>query len=325
MEDRAVAIMANYEMTVLSSSKGRGVLLCETDSGTVVLQEYRGPVGKAAIIDELMHRVLNCTEILVDEFIRNKEGELLSVDRDRKIYIVKKYLKGRECASKDEKDLCAAMRCLARIHLCTEQTDIRSPQMYPFSPEDEMLRHNREMNRVRNFIRGRQPKTDFELVLLKYYQKFAEQASTTVAKMQQEDFSSFYAEIAQKGQFTHGDYQYHNVQFVGDEPAVLNFEHCQWDSCVRDVALMLRKTMEKSDWNEELGNKMLTEYEAVRALRAQERRQLYYRLAYPEKFWKILNSYFNSNKAFISMQYMGKLETLLNQEDAKVAFLKHLL
>ncbi len=53
----------------------------------------------------------------------------------------------------------------------------------------------------------------------------------------------------------------------------------------------------------------------------EEYRQLYYRLAYPEKFWKIVNFYYNSGKAWIPDKNMEKLVKVMQQEKSKQAFL----
>ena len=50
--------------------------------------------------------------------------------------------------------------------------------------------------------------------------------------------------------------------------------------------------------------------------------QLYYRFAYPEKFWKIVNFYYNSRKVWIPGRHMEKLERLLIQQGVKKAFLE---
>lgn len=49
---------------------------------------------------------------------------------------------------------------------------------------------------------------------------------------------------------------------------------------------------------------------------------LYYRLAYPEKFWKIANFYYNSGKAWIPEKYQEKLLKVNRQEQEKKEFLK---
>ena len=50
--------------------------------------------------------------------------------------------------------------------------------------------------------------------------------------------------------------------------------------------------------------------------------QLYYRFAYPEKFWKIVNFYYNSGKAWIPGRNMEKLEKLFAQDKEKQDFLE---
>lgn len=50
--------------------------------------------------------------------------------------------------------------------------------------------------------------------------------------------------------------------------------------------------------------------------------QLYYRLLYPEKFWKIVNFYYNSGKAWIPDKNLEKLEKICEQEQQKTEFLE---
>mgnify|MGYP002535898991 CR=1 FL=1 len=69
---------------------------------------------------------------------------------------------------------------------------------------------------------------------------------------------------------------------------------------------------------------MLEAYEEVRPLDVLSRIDLYYRLAYPEKFWKIANSYYCMNKAWISVKNTEKLKTAIKQTEEKKMFLKEL-
>ena len=48
---------------------------------------------------------------------------------------------------------------------------------------------------------------------------------------------------------------------------------------------------------------------------------MYYRLAYPEKFWKIVNFYYNSRKVWIPERNREKLQLVVEQEKEKQAFL----
>ena len=58
-----------------------------------------------------------------------------------------------------------------------------------------------------------------------------------------------------------------------------------------------------------------------RPLSARSYVELYYRLAYPEKFWKIVNFYYNSRKVWIPERNREKLQLVVEQEKEKQAFL----
>ena len=70
-----------------------------------------------------------------------------------------------------------------------------------------------------------------------------------------------------------------------------------------------------------LGAQLLETYEGERPLSRDSRADLYYRLAYPEKFWKIVNFYYNSGKAWIPGKNQEKLERVIQQEKDKQHFL----
>ena len=94
------------------------------------------------------------------------------------------------------------------------------------------------------------------------------------------------------------------------------------DSPIRDLSLFFRKMMEKNNWREELGQQILQSYQKQKPLSENDRIQLYYRLSYPEKFWKIVNFYYNSSKVWIPEKNREKLEKILKQEEEKSRFLK---
>ena len=121
--------------------------------------------------------------------------------------------------------------------------------------------------------------------------------------------------------FCHGDYQYHNILQGGSGWLLVNFEKYIRDNPVRDLYLLLRKLLEKENWSVSLGAELLEAYEKERPVSAHSRIDLYYRLAYPEKFWKIANFYYNSGKAWIPGKNQEKLERVIAQEQEKQHFL----
>ena len=57
MNDRAVGVLEQYDITVSRTFKGRGTIICETDQGMCVLKEYRGKSEKLELLNGLQEKI----------------------------------------------------------------------------------------------------------------------------------------------------------------------------------------------------------------------------------------------------------------------------
>lgn len=176
---------------------------------------------------------------------------------------------------------------------------------------------------MRNFIASRKKKNDFERGFLKSFEVFYGEA-LAVVKLQKEELEKAAGASGKESIFgiCHGDYNQHNVVFSRQGIAVLNFEKSSYGIQVSDLGNFMRKILEKHNWNMGLGMDMVNAYHKIRPLGRQEMRQLYIRLAYPEKFWKITNHYFNTSKAWVCGRNLEKLDKFISQNEARESFLR---
>ncbi len=320
MNDRAVSLLEQYEIEVNRTWKGRGAILCDSDRGLLILKEYCGPADKVEFQDYLLKHINESGIVQVESILRTKENELIVYDQDRVAYIVKTYCDGRECNHRDLEECRKAVSTLAKLHSVSDlsRCDMLSEQPV-YLVEKEYEKHNRELKKVRKFLREKSQKTDFEIYLMKHYDYFMNNA------LQITDELRYYAYEEDSYEFPivcHGDYQYHNIMQTDSGSVLLNFEKCVRDYPVRDLYLFMRKLLEKNNWSQTLGDMLLESYNKERNLTDRDYKQLYYRLAYPEKFWKIVNFYYNSGKAWIPGRNMEKIEKLFAQEREKQLFLE---
>ena len=326
VNDRAVSLFDNYEIEVKRTWKGRGAILCESDKGLLILKEYHGPMNKIYFQDTLLKHIKESGCLHVESILKTKEDELIVYDQDRIPYIVKSYFEGKECNNRDVEECRDAVRVLAKLHNCSDLSDWEELVSQPvFRIEKEYEKHNKELKKVRRFLREKSQKTAFEIYLMEHYDYFFDIALQVTGEMhyyiydgktkKQEGFPEFSI-------VCHGDYQYHNIIQTSDGMALINFEKCVRDNPVRDLYLFMRKLLEKNNWSLTLGDTLLCAYNEEKTLSENDYMQLYYRFAYPEKFWKIVNFYYNSGKAWIPGRNMEKLEKLLAQEKMKQEFLE---
>lgn len=334
MNDRALKVLDEYELDIISTRRGRGSYILETSKGLRILSDYTGSEKKALFQNCIMGQIREGGYEKVDLILPNKEGNLIVKDWEENKYVLKEWYVGRECDTSSESEILAAVSNLASLHrlmylkqeqTCTMEETALDALYETFRqnftapmPFEELQAHNAELKKIRSFIRKKNTKGEFERLFLRSFERYFTQAEKALEWLNGQKFSKPCAE----GSVCHGDYNHHHVLMSGYDMATTNFECVRFDFQVNDLYLFMRKILEKHDWNPKLGMKMLETYMQIRPLPQQERRLLYVRLLYPVKFRKLANYYYGSNKAWVSRRYLDKLEKLNHQEEKKAQFVR---
>lgn len=347
MNDRAVAVLEQYDFVVNNTRKGRGAMIAETDKGMIGLWEYVGKTERLFLCKDVCDRVEASGFCNIDNLIPNKEGKLFVTDLDGKNYVVKRYVDGRECDVTDGRECRYIVGEIAKMHRImefgevlglkrTKETDPEMEKEVEKAAEKETEKMEREpvirdfskreaeLNRVRSFIRKQSKKGEFELAFLKQYAYFDDLAKEADRFLDGACLERLSDMVAQKGMYCHGECNQHNILIGVSKIAATHFEKCCMDIQIRDLYLFLRKILEKNNWSCALGFSILEEYEKNKPLSVDEKRYLYARLLYPERFWKIANAYLNKRKSLPPRRQLEKLNALIAIEGARMDFLKQL-
>lgn len=327
MYNREEEILEQYEVEIRSTVKGRGALGCDTDKGTMLLKEFRGSGERAIFLHDILE-YLSEKDFEAETIVLSREGETLVKDEiNQTSYLLKNWFPGRECDVRNRDDILSAVRKLAQLHSLTAGYDGNIPEFLK-ADEDSLLReyerHNRELNKVRNYIRNKNKKNEFEMLFMKEYENYKTQAQEVTEQLKNQLKNLDEKTKKQMRGLCHGDYNQHNVLMSQGEWVILNFEQMTYDILVQDLANFIRKILEKYNWNTGLGIEMITAYDEIRKMLPEELEQLYLRLAYPKKYWKIANHYSSSRKSWISGRDIEKLEKVMEQEPLRKQFLKML-
>ncbi len=323
MNERGLKVLEQYDFKVLGTRRGRSSFLCDTDQGLKLITEFQGTGKRLGFQNVILNKIREQGYPLVDRAVENAKGELVTKDKDDTSYVVKDWFEGRECDTKNEEEILASVRNLARIHKMMHLPGDELQESYIGEKLGaEYLRRNREIKKVYTFVQERRKKNAFESCYLKTYFRFMEQAFQAVKELEQSDYETLYEQEIRRGSLCHGDYNQHQVLFTKKGIATTNFTKCKYDVQVGDLYHFMRKILEKQNWNPRIGRAMLAEYDRQIPLKKEELQYLKIRLIYPEKFWKLANYYYNHKKAWVSEKSTEKLQILIAQEQKREAFLK---
>lgn len=318
MKEKLREVLDQYDVNVTQFYRGRGAFYCQTESGLRILKEYWGSTERLLMEYQLKERLIHAGFSMVDQLVKNKEGEFIVQDRYRTPFIMKQYFEGRECNIRDESDICDGAKNLARLHRTLRQIETKDLETYEgVAPFLMFQKRNRELKKVKAYMQKKSRKNDFEIAYIACYPMFFEEASNAWKELSRLN----YGMKRENSNICHGAYHQHNILFTSDGIATVNFEKFGRNNQLLDLYLFLRKIMEKNQYRFSYLRLALEAYDEEMKLENDNYMFLYFMFLYPEKFWKISNQYLNEKKCWISPKMLEKLSYIIQQNEQRKQFL----
>lgn len=344
MNDWGKSVLNQYALEFDSIRRGKGVLICTVGKKEYCLLPFRGSEKRleeeAGLLDFLTGR-----GHLVDSMVQTAEGGYIARNEYQDSFILRVWHPGEECISTDEEKLIRGVKKLACLHLDmvhvpelgadagTEPVQESEGTGVKRDPEESRLienceelfaRHSRELKKIQTFVKRRKQKTAFEELVTGSFPAHMEQAQEAARLLAASGYQELLKQAVKDRCFTHGTYNYHYIYLLKETEAVTNFSRYAIQAQILDLYEFLRKSMEKNAWDQGLGERLIGAYNAIKPVSDQELLVLSACLLYPEKYWKQLNTYYNSNKAWIPLRSQEKLTLAVEQSGLREKFVKKL-
>ena len=323
MYNQTEAMLAKYEIEMKQTSKGRGSYICDTDQGQKELCQFRGSMERGEALKEFLQKISGLG-LEMEEIMVSKEGT--SVVRDEgtgESFLLRSVREGTKLDAHKWEDMKNAANLLGRYHSVSCSIPIEEVPMIfretEENPLEDARRHHRELIRIRNQIRSKKKKNEFESLFLENCGGFIATAERALSRLESTALETL------PWCMCHGDYNQHNVIRQGAKWYMVHMEQLTYAPAITDLAFYLRKLLEKNDWNQALGKSLIGEYEKQRNLSPEELQCLGALLLFPERFWKVTNHYMNSKKAWVSQRDIEKLRKAIGQEKVRLEFAEMLI
>jgi len=328
MEDKISDLLAQYDLVVYRAGRVKGAWILETDRGLKSLGGCSYSEGKVAFEQKVKLLAAEHGFPALDLYVENKERGFLVQGPYNEQFVMRDWFYGDECDAKNKEHVLQAVETLARLHNCMNGLSLSSEEqtfcMQQRVPE-LLERRNKELRRVRTYIRSKKQKTVFEQNFLAQFDSQAARAEEAFALLDNESYERYYCSRIAEGCVLHGNFTHHSVILLSEKnTAVIGFDKAETGIQIQDFYQLFRKIMEKWDWDVSLGDSMLEAYQKIRPVPQEEWQLLQVMLIYPEKFWKVANRYYNNRKSWIPEKNMQKLLQTMEQAEQKEASIKML-
>ena len=327
MNEKALSVIGQYGLEVRKSVRTRGGIAVLTDDGYKLLYECTRSDSYYERENMITAGIKRTGFEYIDTYLMTAEGTLFSQDAQGRKYILKDWFDAQECDIRNETHVAMAAGTLAVLHGHMMNMDKCEHELKYNNATDMRMKfdkHTKEMRMVGNYLKGKKNKNEFEMLMRRSLMTFHEEALIAAQELEEMDYGSRIEKARTSYEMCHGSYNYHNVLFTDRGCAVTGFEHCCVDCQINDLYQFMRKLLEKNGWDARAGHSVIEAYSEVRPVSDDDMKLLRINFLYPEKFWKVINFYNNSNKSWIPRKSIEKLEGVLAQNDARRAFIETL-
>lgn len=260
----------------------------------------------------------------LDRFVCTTEGNPSSL-LNGNIYTLYDAIEGRECDFDKKDDVARASTTLAMLHNaskgyippkeCMIRDDLGKLPKY-FSKRLE------EMKRVKKI--AQREKGRFDYLVLEYIDYFYNLGEDALKRLNNSGYSDIVKKSRRDGGFCHHDFTHCNIICDGSKTSVINFNYCSLELKIYDIANLIRRKMRKCDWKTNEAINIIEAYTSIEPISKEEFFLLLIILQFPQKFWRIINKYYNSRRTWREKNFFSKFEEVTYEISHHETFLKDL-
>ena len=172
MAEKMSEVYEAYDMDINGIGRGRGAIILMTDKGIRQIASLAGTDERLQQEKIFKDSIYDRGFTYIDRVVPNNEDELITCDRYGNPFVCREYFQGRECNSSNIRDLEKAVINLAQFHLAGRQLYLEEGAREYNKMPGNLDRKVCELRRIRNFVRKRSIKNDFEIMYIKVFDYF---------------------------------------------------------------------------------------------------------------------------------------------------------
>lgn len=304
-------------------SRAYGAYICETQEGLKLVKEMQHQPSDVLFAHRVKEYLYRKGYEDTDRYSVTEEG-LPYIQDGMTCYTVRSWLRGDEADLTNMHDTGMVMENLARMHSMAcgmEEPEESAPKIRWYELGERVQKQNRLMRGYYKTLRRQGRYTDFDLLFLKSFPYYEEQAIQAAELMNDPACIQESENARLVRSLIHGDFTDHAVVTNHQTLILCNFEKSCYAMPVQDMLSIFEKLMRKWEWDFDKFLKMLDAYQRMRPLRGGELRLLYAGLLFPERFSGMCRDAYGTKRRWISQSNWNKFQEICEMQEKREAFL----
>lgn len=322
MLDLEKEIKSNYDIEVKSIVPLKDTYIINTAKGKKVLKKSTLSPERVLFIHGAKEHLFSNGFRNIDRYQCTNEGEpCFSLEGSS--FTVNDIIEGNECNFDNRNEVINASKVLASMHKASKgyrpsEKSIAKDELgkLPFY-FSKRLDEIKKLKKV-----AKKGKSKFDYLFLKYVDYFYLLGEETIHSINNSNYEDIAMLSRENGFFCHHDFTFRNIICSSEGMSVINFEYCCFELKAYDLANFLRRKMRKCSWDINEAEIILENYRTIEEIRSDEFFILRLLLQFPQKFWRVINKYYNSKRSWSEKIFVDRLQEVIDEAEFHKKFLE---
>lgn len=321
MGDLEKEISQEFDLTVKNIIPFKDFFIIDTSNGKKILRKLNFSPERIWFIHGAKEHLYSNNFYNLDRYICNKEG-LPYVNIDGICYTITEAVQGRECDFEKREDVIKASIALAEMHKASRGY---VPPAQCLAKDDlgnlptNFLKRLDEIKRIKKAAQREKGSLDY--LILKYIDYFYNLGENAVYLLAESKYKELVEKTRKERLFCHHDYTHSNIIMDNSETSIVNFSLCSFELKVYDIANLLRRKMRKCYWDIKEAKVIIDAYTSVEPISDDEFFVMKIMLQFPQKFWRVINKYYNSRRCWMDRTFEKKFKEVIEEIEYHTEFL----
>ena len=313
MRDLQKEISQEYDFTVKNIIPFKDFFIIDSSTGKRVLRKLNYSQERILFIHGAKEHLFKNNFCNIDRFLCNKDG-LPYIDINGIYYVITDFIQGRECDFDKRDDVIKASIALAQMHSCSRGY---IPPEKSLVKDDlgklptQFLKRLEEIKRVKKLAQKERGNLDY--LILQYIDYFYDLGEDAINLIKKSKYDELVEKTREEKLFCHHDYTHSNIIISENKTSVINFSLCSFELKIYDIANLLRRKMRKCYWDINEAKVIIDAYRTVEPISEDEFFVMKIMLQFPQKFWRVVNRYYNSRRCWRDRTFERKFQEVIDE------------
>lgn len=303
----------NFDIDINNISSFRDSYIIFTSVGKMILKRVNMSVDRINFIYNAQQHLIKNGFNCIDNFICTKTNETY-IKINNNLYTLRVLIDGLEVNFEKSHDIMNSCFLLAKFHQssrnfflpdnCFKKDDLGTlPSIYK--------KRLAEIRRVKKI--AAKNKTKFDYLLLDYIDYFYGLGSDVISKLESSKYLDLVDMTRKEGSFCHHEFTHNNIITKNDEYFLINFDFCAYELKIYDLCNLIKRKLRKCNWDIAEAEKIINYYGSKVSLSSDELYIMELMIMFPQKFWRVINTYYNNKKNLSDRIYISKLNDVISE------------